>query len=275
MKKILLLTLFAGLLFSSCELDGNLFNTREISEYQLPGNTIPDSLIEQVSFDSEGYSLYGYWVEGKRPGNPVTILYCHGNKHHMDAYWERVMLLHETGANIFIFDYRGFGRSEGKSSEAGLYADGRAALSFIKNVKGVKDDSLCIYGYSLGNVVSIYLAAKLIDPLCLIAEAPFASANSLTQGSTILDIPEGWLTGGNYNNVEMVKGINTRFLLMHGTADEFIRYEDNGRLVYEAAPGPKELIKVEGADHSDIPNKLGLLTYLRLMGNYLYLEEGE
>jgi fermentation-respiration switch protein FrsA (DUF1100 family) len=273
MRIKLLLIFSTALLLSSCELDDNLFNPMLVDEYKLPGNTIPASFIEQAIFDSEGYKLYGYWIRSKERNNPVTILYCHGNKHHIDEYWDRVMLLHETGANIFIFDYRGFGKSEGKSSETGLYADGRAALSYIKNVKGVMDDELCIYGYSLGNVVSIYLASKITDPLCLIAEAPFAAANSLLQGSTLLDIPEGWLTGGRFNNIDMVKGVHTRFLLMHGTNDDFIRYEDNGRLVYNAAPQPKELILVEGAHHTNIPGLMGLEEYLRLMRKYLYFEE--
>jgi fermentation-respiration switch protein FrsA (DUF1100 family) len=256
------IAILTALLFSSCDLDSNLFNPEIISEYKLPGNTIPDSLIEQVSFLSEGNRLYGFWIKSNAGENTKTVLYCHGNKHHMDEYWDRVMLLHETGVNVFIFDYRGFGKSEGKTSEAGLYADGRAALEYIKNVKRVDESSLCIYGYSLGNVVSIYLSAKIIQPYCLVAEAPFASANSLTQGSTILDIPEGWLTTGKFNNIEMVKEISTKFLLMHGTHDDFVRYWDNGKLVFEAAPvGLKKLILVEGANHTDIPFIMGEEVY--------------
>jgi fermentation-respiration switch protein FrsA (DUF1100 family) len=182
-------------------------------------------------------------------------------------------MLHETGANILIFDYRGFGKSEGESSEAGLYADGRAALEYLKIARGVKEDSLCIYGYSLGNVASIYLAAEIARPFCLIAESPFASANSLLQGSVVLDIPQGWLTDGNFNNVEMVKGISTRFVLIHGKDDEFVRYDDNGRLVYEAAPQPKELILVEGGHHNDVPYKIGVENYINLLKSIFYNEQ--
>lgn len=90
------------------------------------------------------------------------------------------MFLHELGVNVFIDDYRGFGRSQGKStSEQGLLADGEAALAYVLSRPEVDPDSVGFYGYSLGNVVSIHLAADRFDPLFLVAEVPFASATSL------------------------------------------------------------------------------------------------
>ncbi len=94
-------------------------------------------------------------------------------------------------------------------------------------------DSLCFYGYSLGNVASIYLAAQIQNPLCLFSEAPFASANSLTQGSVVLDVQPRWLTDGEFDNEKNIKVINTPFLLFHGEDDDFVRYRDNGKVLYE------------------------------------------
>jgi hypothetical protein len=163
---------------------------------------------------------------------------------------------------VLVFDYRGFGRSEGEPSEAGLYQDGEAALAWLLSHKELRTDSLLLYGYSLGNVVSIHLAAGVVRPLGLIAEAPFASANSLTQGSLALDIPGGWLTEGEFDNSEKIKKIGTPLLLIHGSDDDFVRFRDNGRVVYENAPQPKTLLLVPGAGHSDIPNVLGGPVYL-------------
>ena len=246
---LLILALF------SCEMDSFLFNAQKIDRYRLPGNDISEDLIEQVTLDSEGFTLYGYWVNsnGERPG--LTILYCHGNKHNIDEYWDRVMLLHRMGVNIFIFDYRGFGRSEGQSSEKSLMKDGESALSYVLS-RNAAEDSLCLYGYSLGNFVSIYLAAKHISPLCLVSEAPFASANSLTQSSLGLDLPPRWLTEGEYDNVENIRHIDTPFLLLHGAEDDFVRYRDNGKVVYDNAPHPKSQIVLAGATHSNIPDKM-------------------
>lgn len=272
MKKIILyISLFVAIAAQGCDMDSFLFNDKKISAYKLPGNNIPDSLIKQVTFKSGGNTLYGYWVKGENYFNSFTILYCHGNKDNIDNYWDRVMYLHELGVNVFIFDYRGFGLSEGTSSEEGLHEDAAAAWNFIKSNYGVKSYSLILYGYSLGNVASIYLAAEVVKPMALIAEAPFASANSLTQGSLVLDIPAGWLTKGKFNNAEEIKKITTPFLLLHGSDDDFVRFRDNGQVVFDNAPEPKTLIVVPGAVHTNIPEKMGVEEYLMSLRKFLHL----
>jgi len=254
---------------AACELDGFLFNGKEINRYELPGNTIPDSLLEMVTFESDNNTLYGYWVKSNTPTRGITILYCHGNKHNIDEYWDRIMVLHDMGVNVFVFDYRGYGLSEGKPSEEGLYEDGQSALNFILSHYQVEVDSLCIYGYSLGNVASIYLAAEKIDPLCLIAESPFASANSLTQASISLDIPALWLTDGTFDNAEKIRHINTPFLLLHGEQDDFVRFRDNGKVIYENAPQPKLLTLVPNAEHTNIIEKLGIDNYKKVVSDWI------
>ncbi|HEX2869321.1 MAG TPA: alpha/beta hydrolase [Ignavibacteriales bacterium] len=272
MKKIILaVSVLVSVLTAGCNMDSFLFNEKKITSYKLPGNDIPDSLIKQVTFKSGGNTLYGYWVQGEGFFKTETILYCHGNKENIDNYWDRVMYLHKLGVNVFIFDYRGFGLSEGISSEEGLHEDANAAWNFIKVNYGVRPESLFLYGYSLGNVASIYLAAEVVQPKRLIAEAPFASANSLTQGSIVLDIPSGWLTKGKFDNVEEIKKINTPFLLLHGSDDDFVRFRDNGKIVFDNAPEPKRLILVQGAVHTNIPEKMGIDEYLHSLKIFLDL----
>lgn len=275
MPSMPLFALLPLLLFSGCTLDAFLFNERRLSQYELPGNTIPLSLIQEVTFPSGPYTLHGIWVRsnGRRPG--VTILYCHGNKHNIDEYWDRVMFLHELGVNVFIFDYRGFGRSGGKStSEAGLLEDGVAALDYVLTRLEVHPDSVGLYGYSLGSVISIYLASERFVPGFLIAEAPFASAASLAQGSVNLALPAGWLTEGRFDNVERVPFVRAPLLLFHGMDDDFVRYRDNGRLVFENAPFPKQLVLVEGAVHDDVPQRMGLDEYRRVIREWMDMSMG-
>jgi len=266
-----LLALCAVALAGCLEMDAFLADERPLDEYVLPGNTIPAHLIEPVTLDSEGSTLHGFWVasSGARPG--LTVLYCHGNKHSLDEYWDRVMILHELGVNVFIFDYRGFGRSEGTFSEAGMQADARAALQHVLARPGVTADSLGLYGYSLGNVASIYLAAEHVDPLFLVAEAPFASAGSLTQGALSLALPGGWLTRGRFDNAARIGRVRTPFLLLHGADDDFVRYRDNGRVLYERAPDPKRLVLVPGAAHNDIPQTMGLPAYRTALAEWIRL----
>jgi len=258
-----------GVAFVSCTLDSNLFNPEELDKYQLPGNTIPLHLIEEVEMNSNGFKIYGFWIasNSQRPG--ITMLYCHGNKHNIDEYWDRVMLLHKAGINIFIFDYKGYGKSEGELSEQEIYEDSKTALNYVKSRAEYNADSLCYYGYSLGNVASIYLASEVQDPLCLFSEAPFASANSLIQGSLILDAQSRWLTDGEFDNVAKIKDINTPFMLFYGEDDDFVRYRDNGKLVYKAAPNPKELILVPNALHNDVPYVMGIENYLNKITSWI------
>jgi fermentation-respiration switch protein FrsA (DUF1100 family) len=265
MLLLALLPLAAGCM----KMDGFLFENEKLDRYLLPGNTIPDSLLEPVTMMSEGNRIYGYWVRssGERPG--LTLLYCHGNKNSLDFYWDRVMYLHRLGVNVFVFDYRGYGRSEGESSEAGLFADGETALDYVMHERGVAADSLLLYGFSLGNVVSIHLAADRVRPRALVAEAPFASANSLTQGASGLDIPPRWLTDGTFDNAATIGRVTAPVLVIHGEDDDFVRYRDNGRVVYQSANDPKRLVVVPGAGHSTIPETMGVEEYLALLREWM------
>jgi len=269
MRTPVILSAMLLIMFTACELDGFLFNEKKIEQYELPGNTIADSLLELVTFNSGGYALYGYHVRSEHPDRGLTILYCKGNKHNIDEYWDRVMILHDLGINLFLFDYRGFGMSEGESSETGMYEDGKAAWSLLQDRYHVPADSLCLYGYSLGNVASIYLASEVVTPACLIAEAAFASANSLTQSALSLDIPARWLTDGSFDNAERVRTIHAPLLVIHGSDDDFVRFRDNGRVVYENAPEPKSLLLVPDANHTDIPYVMGVRSYQQTVREWI------
>jgi alpha-beta hydrolase superfamily lysophospholipase len=260
--------LLLGCAVSSCSLDNYLFNDQHIDEYALPDNTIPDSLLTHVTFESGGNTLYG--IHARAVGSSgLTVLYCHGNKHHIDEYWDRVMLLHEAGLGVFIFDYRGFGRSEGTPSEAALYEDAEAALTALLSQADVTTDSIVFYGYSLGNVSSIHLAANVKSPVILIAEVPFASATSLLQGGTLIDVPKGWLTDGEFDNAETIRRITSPLLLFGAGRDATTRFRDNGRVVYENAPDPKKLVYISESGHTGIPRTMGHDTYRKVILDWI------
>ena len=249
-------------------MDDFLFNSKKIDKYSLPGNTIPDSLISEVVINSQGIKIYGFWIESNIKNTKKTILYFHGNKNNIDEYWDRVILLCKLNFNVFIYDFRGFGKSEGTSDETNMKIDAEAVLNYMLTEKKIPVDSTIFYGYSLGNYPAIYLAS-VNKPLCVIAETPFASANSITQSSIGYDIPPLWLTDGNYDNVLNIKKIKSPFLLMNGDDDEFTRYNDNGRIIFENAPQPKTLLIVKGAGHTNIPSSMGLDNYIGYIGNFI------
>ena len=115
-----------------------------------------------------------------------------------------------------------------------------------------------LYGYSLGNVVSIDLAAGSVNPYRLIAEAPFASAEALLHNLTLLDIPGSFVIDDNLNNAVRIRGIGTPLLHLHGDAVDLIQWDSNGRVVYDNAPRPKEFELVHGANHTDLPWIMGI-----------------
>jgi fermentation-respiration switch protein FrsA (DUF1100 family) len=271
MKHTAMLIIVAGL-FVSCSLDSFLYNQEKLDHYELSTAVIPESNRRMVSFESEGNTLYGFYVYRTDTLDlGLTVLYCHGNKKSIEEYWNRVELFYQMGLRCLIFDYRGFGMSEGEPTASGLYADGRAALRFVQDSLNVDSTQLVLYGFSLGNVVSIDLAAGSVNPYRLIAESPFANAEALLRNSTLLDIPGGFVIDDNLNNAERIRSIRTPLLLLHGDADDFIQWSSNGRIVYENAPQPKELELVHGANHTDIPWIMGIENYQTRVLDFLSL----
>ncbi|MFZ5433514.1 MAG: alpha/beta hydrolase [Calditrichota bacterium] len=275
MKRSTISILFVALMYSSCSLDSFLYNQEKIDHYELSAAVIPESNRRMVSFESEGNTLYGFYVwRTDTLDRGLTVLYCHGNKKNIEEYWNRVELFYQMGLRCLIFDYRGFGMSEGEPTASGLYADGDAALHYVQDSLDVDSTQLVLYGFSLGNVISIDLAAGSLTPHCLIAEAPFASAEALLQNSTLLDIPGSLVIDDDLNNAERIREIRTRLLLIHGVADDFIPWESHGRVVYENAPQPKELELVPGANHTDIPWIMGVENYQNRILNFLVPARG-
>jgi uncharacterized protein len=255
--------------FSSCKLDDMLFNTKKLSSYTLSSQIIPDSMRTSVSLKSRGNTIYGFYVRSSGAHADGTVLYCHGNRESIEPYWERVELLYRAGYNVFIFDYEGFGMSDGECSEEALYADGRAALAYLRSRPDVNQAHLVFYGWSLGAVVAIDLAAREYRPRVLVCESPFASGEALLQSGTLLDIPGSVALKGEYNNVAKIRDVHSPFLLFHGTDDRFIDIAKNGQVIFDNANEPKEFIRVDGAGHTTVPWTMGADAYIKSLVDFI------
>lgn len=260
---------FLSLVMGCVDLDNQLFNSAQLSSYQLSSAVIPDSSRELVPLTSQGKKIYGVFVKSNGTHSDVTVLYCHGNKDHLQYYWDRVELIYRMGFNVFIFDYQGYGMSEGSTSEGGLYSDGRAALAYIRSRPDVVESKIVFNGFSLGNVVSIDLAANVFTPKAIVAEAPFASSSTLVQSGTLLDIPSSYVMKGEYNNAEKIKSVHAPLLIIHGENDKFIDIDKNSKVIFSNANPPKQLVRVPGADHSEIPARLGEANYVNLIQQFI------
>ena len=297
MKKIKFFVSICWLVFfSSClRLDSNLFNLGEkIKEYKLDlysgeqdfrldqSYNIPDSLIHLFTLSSklpdenEAKKIYAIYIGRIQDiATDTVIMYCHGNKWHMDFYWQRAKLLaHSGGKNRFgvlMIDYRGYGLSEGEPSEEGLYADTDAALQWLK-LNGLSNDRLIFYGFSMGSAPVCELTSKprTMSPKKIILEAPFASADVMAADGSQLNMPASFFTNLKIDNAEEIKNVQQDLCWMHGKNDLFLSYSTHGQLVFNNHAGSyKEYHLIEGADHGEIPEKVGFQQYNQIISNFI------
>lgn len=294
--KIIGIFIIALVLLSSClRLDDNLYNvTDKIKEYKLDNYTGENDFVLDNSYFIHDSLIHLFDLSSKTPSESssttikaiyigslskiktdTVIMYCHGNKWHMDFYWQRAKLLaHTVGKNhygVLMIDYRGYGLSDGKATEEGLYADVDAALQWLK-LNGLSDQRLIMYGFSMGTAPVCELTNKprSMTPAKFILEAPFASADVMANDGSGLNMPGSFFTNLKIDNAEEVKTISQPFCWIHGTNDNFLNIKTHGELVYKNYNGSyKEAHRVDGADHGEIPVKMGFDNYLNTLSTFI------
>ena len=204
---------------------------------------------EDVRFrTSDGLVLHGWFIPGDSAAGE-TWLWFHGNGgnigHRID---ELALAHHRTRANIFIFDYRGYGESEGKPSEKGTYLDSRAAVEYLLSRPGADESRIVYQGHSLGAAVAVELALTR-PPAAMVLVSPFASVRDMAR-LTLPFPPVGWLIRNHYDSVSRIRRLNVPILVLHGDQDETVPLSQ-GRKLYEAANEPKRFQVLEGAAHND------------------------
>ncbi len=257
---------------AGCSMDSFLFNTLPLESYALSTAVIPAANRTEVTLTSGGETLYGFFVrqpDSLRIEPHPTVLYHHGNKHNIQEYWDRVELFYRAGFDIFIYDYRGFGRSTGTSSEDGMKADAAAAMSYLRSRSDVDTSQIVDYGYSLGGFACLYSATTLHRPKAVITESIFASSEALVQSGTILNIPGGYLMEGAFDNRAQIVKVTSPILMLHGTGDAFVGYEANGKVLSALAPQPKIIRPIDGANHTTIPATMGQQNYIELVTTFI------
>jgi fermentation-respiration switch protein FrsA (DUF1100 family) len=203
---------------------------------------------EDIYFTAaDGVRLNG-WL-ARYPGAEITLLWFHGNAGNIGHRAEAMKLLYDKlRANVFIIDYRGYGRSEGTISEAGSYEDALAALKYLRARKDLDPKGVALFGQSLGSAVAADLAARE-ECLALILEAPFVSIREMAR-AIYPWLPVGPLLKTRYDVVEKIQKVKAPLLVAHGENDEIVPFE-HGRRVFAAASAPKEFYAIRGAHHND------------------------
>ena len=199
---------------------------------------------------ADGARLHGWHVPGK---SDTTLLWFHGNAGNISHRLDNILLLNRRlGLGVFIFDYRGYGKSDGKPSEAGLYADAEAAIDFLTSDLGLDPiQDVVLYGRSLGVGVAVEMATRH-EVRGVVLESGFASVKEMVR-LTRPRIPTGLvlpLFDARYDSISKIGRLTSPVMIVHGTRDDTVPFEMAKRL-YEAAPEPKRLHAVPGASHND------------------------
>ncbi len=191
----------------------------------------------------DGVRLHGWYVPGSRP---VTILWCHGNAGNISHRLDNLRQLRgRLGVGTLLFDYRGYGASEGTPSEIGTYRDARAFRSWLRARPG-GGGPVVYFGRSLGAGVAAQLAAE-DPPAALILETPFTSVRAMANAT----LPgAGYLFRTRYDTLRRIADVRAPVLILGAGADEVVP-SHHGRAVFEAAREPKRFVEIPGARHND------------------------
>jgi hypothetical protein len=224
---------------------------------------------EEVWFlTSDGVKLHGWFFRSTSRPAAATILYFHGNGGNLSYYDWVGAELSGRGFDVLLFDYRGYGRSEGASAdERGLYADADAAYDFLTKARGVDARSVVLYGQSLGTAAAADVAARR-ECGALVLESGLSSAADMA-GEIMPWLP-GFvrrLTKNKLDTAGKLARVGCPVLVAHGDRDEVIPVAQ-GRRLFDAARDPKRLLIVEGAGHNDL-SIVGGDSYLGSLADFI------
>jgi fermentation-respiration switch protein FrsA (DUF1100 family) len=204
---------------------------------------------EEVWFRAaDGVQLNGWFfaAETNSPRRSLAFLFCHGNAGNISHRLESCQILLTTGVNVLLFDYRGYGRSQGKPSEAGTYLDGQAAYDWLRN-KGFAGRNILVYGESLGGGVGAELCSTR-ETGGLVLQSTFTSIPDL--GAELFPwLPVRWLARIQYDTHRKLPHLRVPILVMHSRTDGLIGYRHAERN-FAAANEPKRFCELEGS-HND------------------------
>ena len=196
---------------------------------------------------SDGTKLHAWWIPN--PQAKFTFLAFHGNASNIANRAPTYDFLRSTPANVLALEYRGYGHSEGKPSETGIYKDAEAAYQYLVIAKRTDPKSIISFGQSLGTTVAIHLAAH--HPVAgVILEAPFPSASAVAKHFYPFLPGVSLLVRSQFTTQERLQQINAPLLIVHCTEDPVIPF-DLGQQVYNAAHAPKTFLQINGACHEE------------------------
>ena len=200
---------------------------------------------EDIYFKTRDHVLINGWLI-KNPLAKQTLIYLHGNAGNLSDRLDKIKILYDVGMNVFIIDYRGFGKSHGTPSEHGLYEDALQAYDYLLTRNDIDPGKIGVYGASLGGAVAIDLATK--RPLtCLIVDSSFSSAADM--GKAMYPFIPSFLIQTKLDSASKIPRISIPKLFIHSPQDDVIPFK-LGKKLFDMAGSPKAFLEVSGG-HND------------------------
>jgi len=200
---------------------------------------------QDVSIESaDGVTLHGWFIAGR---SSQVLLFFHGNAGNISHRLDSIAQFRDLGLSVLIIDYRGYGQSEGRTTEKGIYRDADAAWRYLIESRSIAATDVVIFGRSLGASVASWLAARH-QPLALILESSFTSVPDVAQ-DLYPWLPARWLSRLSHATRDFVQEVHCPVLVIHSRDDEIIPFH-HGEAVFESANEPRTLLAIHGT-HND------------------------
>jgi hypothetical protein len=201
---------------------------------------------EALTLDTaDGERLDAWFVPA--PQAHGVVLFLHGNAGNLSHRMDSIAMFHRLGYAVLIFDYRGYGRSSGKPSEAGLYRDAETAWAYLTRARGIAPENIVLFGESLGGALAAHLAAWE-RPGALVLSSVFTSVPDLA-ADLYPWLPARWLARLRYDTRAALARAKCPVLVAHSPDDEIIPYR-HGEELFSAAPGPKVFLSLAGGHNN-------------------------
>lgn len=194
---------------------------------------------------SDGVAINAWYVPSPRAR--ATVLFSHGNAGNIGNRLETIRMMHSLGLNVLVYDYRGFGRSEGSPGEDGTYRDAEAAWDYLVKHAETAPERIILWGRSLGGAVAIELATRK-KAGALIVESTFTSLTAMAN-IVVPYLPGSLLVRHRYANSEKVPAITAPALFIHSPDDEMIPFA-HGRELYEKTSSPQKTFVAISGTHN-------------------------
>jgi hypothetical protein len=197
---------------------------------------------------ADAVELHGWYIPA--PGATRALLFLHGNAGNISHRHDSIAIFRRLGLNVFIFDYRGYGRSQGIPDDTGLYRDADAAWRYLTETRGVAAQDIVIFGRSLGGAVAAQLAAQVgigTPAGALILESTFSSARDFAREAFPL-LSHLLMLRYDFNTARRLPAVSCPVLVLHSPDDEVMPYV-LGEQVFRSAHEPKRFVRLHG-DHN-------------------------